>query len=121
MTNTNCLENIKCPVCGNEDSFRIVARSMATVTDDGVEDHTEMEWDEASYAECSECCRHGSLKDFTACVSVAVPSRLPTDTGLPADGSAKKPYSALLHYPDHVNDGGTETYYAFVEAPDPIS
>jgi hypothetical protein len=34
---------------------------------------------------------------------------------------AKKPYSVLLLYPDHANDGGTETYYAFVEAPDPIA
>ena len=38
----------------------------------------------------------------------------------PAADSAKKPYSVLLLYPDHANDGGTETYYAFVEAPDAI-
>jgi hypothetical protein len=34
---------------------------------------------------------------------------------------AKNPYSVLLLYPDHANDGGTETYYAFVEAPDPLA
>ncbi len=34
--------------------------------------------------------------------------------------SAKKPYSVLLLYPDYANDSGTETYYAFVEALDPI-
>jgi hypothetical protein len=34
---------------------------------------------------------------------------------------ALKPYSALLLYPDRVNDGGAETYYAFVDAPDPIA
>jgi hypothetical protein len=33
----------------------------------------------------------------------------------------KKPYSVLLLYPDYANDSGTETYYAFVEAPDPIA
>ena len=33
---------------------------------------------------------------------------------------AKKPYSVLLLYPADANDGGAETYYAFVEAPDPI-
>ncbi len=65
MTNTNCLENIKCPSCGNEESFRIAAKTMATVTDDGVEDHTEMEWDDDSYADCTKCCWHGALKDFT--------------------------------------------------------
>src|SRR5271170_7738880 len=34
--------------------------------------------------------------------------------------SAMKPYSVLLLYPDYANDSGTETYYAFVEALDPI-
>jgi hypothetical protein len=34
--------------------------------------------------------------------------------------SAKRPYSVLLLYPDYANDSGTETYYAFVEALDPI-
>ena len=29
-------------------------------------------------------------------------------------------YSVLLRYPDYANDSGTETYYAWVEAPDPI-
>ncbi len=33
---------------------------------------------------------------------------------------AKKPYSVLLLYPDYANDSGTETYYALVEASDPI-
>jgi hypothetical protein len=31
-----------------------------------------------------------------------------------------KPYSVLLHYPDYLDDTGYETYYAWVEAPDPI-
>src|ERR1043166_4101418 len=34
--------------------------------------------------------------------------------------SGQKPYSVLLLYPDYANDNGTETYYAFVEALDPI-
>jgi hypothetical protein len=34
--------------------------------------------------------------------------------------SGKIPYSVLLLYPDYANDTGTETYYAFVEAVDPI-
>jgi hypothetical protein len=33
---------------------------------------------------------------------------------------ANKPYSVLLLYPDYANDSGSETYYAFVEASDPI-
>ena len=41
---------------------------------------------------------------------------------IPTEGgdSARKPYSVLLLYPDYANDSGTETYYAFVEALDPI-
>jgi hypothetical protein len=31
-----------------------------------------------------------------------------------------KPFSVLLLYPDHINEGGTETYYAWVEAADAI-
>ena len=38
----------------------------------------------------------------------------------PADDPGKQPYSVLLLYPDYANDSGTETYYAFVEASDPI-
>jgi hypothetical protein len=33
--------------------------------------------------------------------------------------SGNKPYSVLLLYPDYASDSGTETYYAFVTAPDP--
>ena len=65
MTNTNCLAGIQCPDCGNEESFRIAATTIATVTDDGTEDHGDMEWDDDSYAECTACHRHGTLKDFT--------------------------------------------------------
>jgi hypothetical protein len=65
MTNTNCLEGVKCPACGNEDTFRIQITTMADVTDDGAEvEHGEMDWDEASYAECAQCCKHGKLSDF---------------------------------------------------------
>jgi hypothetical protein len=34
---------------------------------------------------------------------------------------AKKPYSVLLLYPDWTNDDGTETYYAWVDAPDSLA
>jgi hypothetical protein len=64
MTNTNCLENIKCPACGNEESFRIAAKTIVTVTDDGIGDHSDMEWDDDSYADCTQCLRYGTVKDF---------------------------------------------------------
>ena len=66
MTNTNCLEGIKCPACGNEDRFRIAGTTVFIVTDEGTEDHGDIEWDDDSYADCPECFRHGTLKDFRA-------------------------------------------------------
>jgi hypothetical protein len=83
MTNTNCLENIKCPACGNEDTFRIAATAMFTVSDDGTEDHGDVEWDDDSYAECAGCYHHGTLKDFAGRVSVPNPSLVPADMDLP--------------------------------------
>ncbi len=118
MTNTNCLENFKCPACGNEESFRIAATTIATVTDDGTEDHGDMEWDDDSYAECPKCYRHGTVKDFQVTSQPPSEWEAAPPTG---DDPAKKPYSVLLLYPADVNDGGVETYYAFVEAPDPIA
>ena len=32
-----------------------------------------------------------------------------------------QPYSVLLLYPDYLDDTGYETFYAFVEAPDPLA
>ena len=37
MTNTNCLENISCPKCGQEDRFKIAATIFCLVTDDGTD------------------------------------------------------------------------------------
>jgi hypothetical protein len=42
------------------------------------------------------------------------------DAPLTGGDPGNKPYSVLLLYPDHINEGGTETYYAWVEAADPI-
>jgi hypothetical protein len=66
-TNTNCLEGVTCPACGNEDTFRIEVTAMATVTDDGAEvEHGDMDWDETRYAECARCHEHGKLSHFMA-------------------------------------------------------
>ena len=47
------------------------------------------------------------------------PSEWEADSPSAAD-PAKKPYSVLLLYPADANDGGAETYYAFVEAAGPL-
>ena len=65
MPNSNCLQGVKCPKCGNEASFRIEASIICTVTDDGSEptgDHHH--WDENSYAHCQVCETEGTLAIF---------------------------------------------------------
>ena len=85
MTNTNCLEDIQCPACGNEESFRIAATTIVTVTDDGTDDPGDMEWDDESYAECAGCFRHGTLKDFEVTDRDRIPDK--------ADAASVKPKS----------------------------
>jgi hypothetical protein len=43
----------------------IEARTLAVVKDDGAEAFGDMEWHDASYAECPECRYHGTVKEFT--------------------------------------------------------
>jgi hypothetical protein len=69
MTNTNCLEGIRCPQCGQEDRFMIASKIIAEVTDDGAEVASPMygigfEWDDDSYCRCPECDFEGTLNDF---------------------------------------------------------
>jgi predicted RNA-binding Zn-ribbon protein involved in translation (DUF1610 family) len=66
MTNENCLEGLKCPKCGNEDRFFILATIVADVTDDGADiaKHSDMEWDSASDTRCPDCGETGLLSQF---------------------------------------------------------
>jgi|ERR1019366_1172169 hypothetical protein len=67
MTNENCLEGVRCPACGNEDTFHIAVTTTAIVTDDGAEvEHGDMEWDAASFTWCVNCPEHGPLSHFMA-------------------------------------------------------
>ncbi len=64
MPNTNCLEGIRCPKCGHEDSFKIEATVVVLVTDDGTDDFGDCEWDDNHYCECGECAHSATVKDF---------------------------------------------------------
>ena len=57
-----------------------------------------------------------------ACAAAIAEAEAPGIASEPpaASDPAIKPFSVLLLYPDYANDGGTETYYAWVEASDPI-
>jgi hypothetical protein len=64
--NTNCLEGIKCPGCGNEDRFVITVTALATVTDDGFTRMEGGDWDDSSHIRCPECGADGAVATFTA-------------------------------------------------------
>lgn len=74
MTNTNCLEGIRCPACGQEDRFKITALITCVVTDSGSEPVGDHEWDDESGTHCPECGFTGKLKGFRK------QNRLPPDT-----------------------------------------
>jgi hypothetical protein len=66
MPNTNCLKDIKCPNCGQEDSFKIDSTVLAHVTDDGAEAaNGSFSWDRDSLIDCIECEHSGTVADFT--------------------------------------------------------
>jgi hypothetical protein len=54
MTNINCLENVCCPNCRQEDHFKIVATICCLVSDDGSEPVGDHEWDDSSATSCVE-------------------------------------------------------------------
>ena len=55
MSNTNCLENRRCPKCGQDEHFQVVATSVFDILDDGTDDHQDVEYDEQSEAYCPGC------------------------------------------------------------------
>lgn len=73
MTNTNCLESIRCPACGQEDRFKITALITCVVTDNGSEPLGDHAWDGESSTCCTECGFNGKLKEFSK------PTGLPPD------------------------------------------
>ena len=64
MTNTNCLEGIRCPACGREDRFKITALVTCLVTDNGSEPVGDHDWDDDSSTHCAVCGFDGKLKTF---------------------------------------------------------
>jgi len=66
--NSNCLENIACPICGNRDEFKVEVLTRASLTDDGTDAEVgDHEYSENSYIECfsGTCRHHGRVRDFT--------------------------------------------------------
>lgn len=64
MTNDNCLDDIRCPQCGQQDRFKITAAITCLVTDGGSEPVGDHEWDDDSATHCPECGFDGKLMGF---------------------------------------------------------
>ena len=66
MANENCLKGFRCPSCESEGPFKIEARVVVMVYDDGtVDSGYDTEWDDGSHCECFDCGKYGTVKDFT--------------------------------------------------------
>lgn len=54
-TNSNCLEGMSCPSCGQSERFDITATSVFRFVDSGTEDHGDVEFRQDSPISCPEC------------------------------------------------------------------
>jgi hypothetical protein len=61
--NSNCLDGMCCP-CGSAGPFKIVVTAVATMSDDGSEDVSGLEWDDQSRYSCPACGRHGVVGEL---------------------------------------------------------
>ena len=64
MANSNCLEGFKCPECGYEDEFLIVAMAEFRVTDDGTTEFTDVDWTGGNICKCAKCDHYGKVWNF---------------------------------------------------------
>jgi hypothetical protein len=60
----NCIEDMRCPGCGNHSRFKIVGTAVFEVTADGTEDYGDVDWDDASHASCPDCHAEGTVGYF---------------------------------------------------------
>jgi hypothetical protein len=67
MSNSNCLEGVRCPKCGYEDGFYVEEIVTLLVSDDGTEDRGgDHFWDEESHCICASdnCDQQGPWREF---------------------------------------------------------
>lgn len=53
--NSNCLEGMSCPDCGQHYRFKVVGRALFVITDDGTDDYNDVEFYDDDHASCPEC------------------------------------------------------------------
>jgi hypothetical protein len=62
--NDGCLEGMSCPKCGSEGPFAILCTALFHVSDEGTEDHGDVEWDDESFCRCKACGHQATVGDF---------------------------------------------------------
>lgn len=68
--NSNCLDGMCCPDCGNEDELLIAATMFVSVKDDGTDPYASsvgdysQDWDDTSTCRCPECNHVGTVGEF---------------------------------------------------------
>lgn len=62
--NTNCLEGIRCPCCGNTDSFSVEATALFLVLDEGASSCNDIDWDGGSRTICRSCDHAAPWREF---------------------------------------------------------
>jgi uncharacterized CHY-type Zn-finger protein len=65
MPNENCLSGMRCPKCKSYGPFIIAADVWAEVTDEGVEEYTDCEWNETRACICRACSHQATVNEFT--------------------------------------------------------
>jgi hypothetical protein len=64
MANDNVLAGMACPECHSEGPFEIACKTIATFDDNGIKDHGDMEWDNASSCNCEACGNERKVGDY---------------------------------------------------------
>ena len=70
MPNTNCLEGLACPECGQETELHVVASMWVSVKDEGTDSMAhglpsyDTEWDDDTDCRCPECGYLNLLRAF---------------------------------------------------------
>ena len=61
--NTNCLDGMKCPCCGGQGLFRLVAAGWTLVHNDGTDSAGDLGWTDGSPLRCVGCGYSGKVGD----------------------------------------------------------
>ena len=57
MTNTNCLQGMRCPKCGSEGPVSVEISAVVLMHDDGFDNSTisDTAWELDSFCQCGQC------------------------------------------------------------------